>query len=259
MIDPEFEEATEVAGTGGQPVGEFLGIGQIDMRHPALAQTEGWQNVNVTRSLPVEVQASDDVLIRLSNNEPFLIEHRIGNGRVLLMPTALDNRWNDLPVRPVFVSFMIGAARYLSGVNEVPRTYIAGAVLPLALVGAASGQVVDPDGNTVLSLADTTREQQIRLDKPGFYEVYTPEGATTVAVNVDPRESDLRRIDFDVLDRWQDATPGQVSDAVTTVAVAEEEQSIELWHWALLLLAVIVIGESILGNMYLAPRNLERA
>ena len=47
--------------------------------------------------------------------------------------------------------------------------------------------------------------------------------------------------------------------AVTTVAVAEEEQSIELWHWALLLLAVIVIGESILGNMYLAPRNLERA
>ncbi len=232
----------------------FLAIGQLDTRHPALADTDGWQSVRVERHLPLETGDDDEVLIRLENNEPFLIEQRIGAGKLLLLPGSLDNRWSDLPVRPVFVSFVIEAARYLSGVNDIARTYTTGANLPLAVTGRASGQVVDPDGNTVLSLADTTREQQIKLNKPGFYEVYTLEGETIVAANPDPRESDLQRISQDVLDRWQAATDFDPATNGGT-AVIEETRTVELWHWLLLLLALVVIGESILGNMHLSPRQ----
>ena len=238
--------------------GDFLAIGQMDVRHPVLSGTEGWQSVNVSRSLSLDVPDGDEVLIRLENNEPFLIEKRVGQGRILLMPASLDNRWNDLPVRPVFVSFIIESARYLSGVNQIPKTYIAGATLPLALTGNSSGQVVDPDGNSVLSLADTTREQQIRLNKPGFYEVYTPQGETVVAANVDPLESDLRKVSQEVLDRWQDATGGQPLAGAGSFN-AEEAETVELWHWVLFLLALVVIAESILGNMHLTPRRMERA
>ena len=238
--------------------GDFLSIGQMDVRHPVLSGTEGWQSVNVSRSLSLDVPDGDEVLIRLENNEPFLIEKRVGQGRILLMPASLDNRWNDLPVRPVFVSFIIESARYLSGVNQIPKTYIAGATLPLALTGNSSGQVVDPDGNSVLSLADTTREQQIRLNKPGFYEVYTPQGETVVAANVDPLESDLRKVSQEVLDRWQDATGGQPLAGAGSFN-AEEAETVELWHWVLFLLALVVIAESILGNMHLTPRRMERA
>ena len=41
--------------------------------------------------------------------------------------------------------------------------------LPLAQAGAASGQVVDPDGDNLLSLADTTRAQRINLRKTRSY------------------------------------------------------------------------------------------
>jgi hypothetical protein len=238
--------------------GDFLSIGQMDVRHPVLSGTEGWQSVNVSRSLSLDVPDGDEVLIRLENNEPFLIEKRVGQGRILLMPASLDNRWNDLPVRPVFVSFIIESARYLSGVNQIPKTYITGATLPLALTGNSSGQVVDPDGNSVLSLADTTREQQIRLNKPGFYEVYTPQGETVVAANVDPLESDLRKVSQEVLDLWQDATGGQPLAGAGSFG-AEEAETVDLWHWALFLLALVVIAESILGNMHLTPRRMERA
>jgi hypothetical protein len=158
----------------------------------------------------------------------------------------------------VFVSFMVESAAYLSGANDIARTYTAGATLPLSLVGSSAGQVVDPDGDTVLSLADTAREQQINLDKTGFYEVYTPQGQTTVAVNVDPRESDLRKISQEVLDTWQAST---VASPIAEGAgfSTEEAETVPLWRWALLILALIVIGESILGNMYLAPRRTERA
>jgi hypothetical protein len=237
---------------------EFLAIGQIDSRHPVLTQTDGWQGVTVTRSLPLAAMDGDEVLIRLDNGDPFLIERRIGQGRLLLMPTHLDNQWSDLPVRPVFVSFMIEAAGYLSGINEIERTYTVGASLPLGLAGTASGQVVDPDGETVLSLADTTREQQIKLNKPGFYEVYTPGTETVVAANIDPRESNLARIGQDVLDRWKDSTDGQPASGGASFE-AEATRTIELWHWVLLILAFIVIGESILGNMHLTPRRMENA
>ena len=242
----------------GQQPGDFLSVGQVDARHPALSATEGWQSVTITRNLPLEPGDGDDVIIRLSNNEPFLIEQRSGAGRILLVTGALDNRWNDLPVRPVFVSFIIEAARYLSGVGELPRSYTAGAVLPLSLAGASSGQVVDPDGNTVLSLADTTREQQIKLDRTGFYEVYTPQGETVVAANIDPRESDRRKVSQETLDDWQNATVGQDAGAGAAFA-AEQEETVELWHWVLLALALVVIGESFLGNMHLAPRSMGRA
>ena len=231
---------------------EFLSPGQVDTGHPVLARTEGWHTVNVSRNLAIEEQAADQVLIRLENNEPFLIERKIGAGRLLLFLNGLDNRWNDLPVRPVFVSFMVEAAGYLSGINQVSKTHTAGASLPLSLIGSVSGQVVDPDGNTVLSLADTTRAQQIKLDKPGFYEVYTPEGSTLVAANVDPRESELSKISQQLLDRWQDATvrTDRIGDGQSAIV---EAAPLELWHWLLLFLALVFIAESLLGNSYLAP------
>lgn len=231
---------------------EFQSPGQIDTSHPVLAQTEGWHTVNVSRTIPIEVQAADQVLIRLENKQPFLIERRIGAGRLLLLLNGLDNRWNDLPLRPVFVSFIIETAGYLSGINEISKTYTTGASLPLSLVGNASGQVVDPDGNTVLSLADTTRAQQIKLDKPGFYEVYTSQDNMLVAANIDPRESDLTRISQELLDRWQDAT-ARLDGIVAGQPGTVEPEPVELWHWLLFILAMVVIAESMLGNTYLAP------
>jgi hypothetical protein len=230
----------------------FLSPAQIDTGHPVLAQTEGWHSVNVSRNIPIEVLADDQVLIRLENNEPFLIERQIGAGRLLLMLNSLDNRWNDLPVRPVFVSFIIEVAAYLSGINEISKTYTTGASLPLSLIGSASGQVVDPDGLTVLSLVDTTRAQQIKLDKPGFYEVYTPQEDMLVAANIDPRESELTSISQALLDRWQDAT-ARPDTIVADRSGLVESEPLELWHWLLFLLAVVIIAESILGNVYLAP------
>ncbi len=230
----------------------FQSPAQIDTSHPVLAQTEGWHSVNVSRNVPIDVQADDQVLIRLENNEPFLIERQIGAGRLLLMLNGLDNRWNDLPVRPVFVSFIIEVAGYLSGINEISKTYTTGASLPLSLIGSASGQVVDPDGLTVLSLVDTTRAQQIKLDKPGFYEVYTPQGNMLVAANIDPRESELSKISQELLDRWQDATT-RTDEIGSGRSAIVDAPPVELWHWLLLLLAIVVIAESVLGNAYLAP------
>lgn len=235
----------------------FQPVGQFDIRHPALAATEGWHRVKVSRSVAVETGPDDSVLMRLASGAPLIVEQRRGNGRLLLVLSAVDNQWNDLPVHPVFVGFMLEAAEYLSGRVEESRRFTAGDSLPLSRAGSAAGQVVDPDGNSLLSLADTAEAQNIRLDQPGIYTVYTGDGERLVAVNIDPLESALARLGDDVLERWRNATyvtddPGAAqSDGSPGTSTAA---ALALWPWLLLLLAVFVIAESALGNVQMSMR-----
>lgn len=238
----------------GSTADGFLSIGQVDTGHPVLAATQGWYAVNLMHSTPVQPATADQVLIRLENGEPFLIERRIGLGRMLLVAGGLENRSNDLPIRPVFVSFMIETAQYLSGAEQQERSFAAGDLLPLSQAGTTSGQVIDPDGNSILSLADTTRAQRIPLRKTGFYEVYTREGEYLVAVNIDPRESQLAPIAAATRQRWETATSG-AGAAQGTVMLDIQAQPYELWHILLLVLALVLIAESVLANAYLAPRT----
>lgn len=238
----------------GDGLQRFLSIEQVDVQHPSLAGTEGWHRVNVTRPVSILPDENDEVLIRLDGGEPLLLERTVGDGRLLLMLSALDNRASDLPVHPVFVGFMLEAANYLSGRTSTKRDYLAGENLSLSLVGSTAGQVVDPDGETVLSLADTARAQMIRLNKPGIYAVYTPTGETLVATNTDPRESDLSRIPEETLVRWQELTfDGR--EATGLESTVGEARPLELWPWLLLLLAVVFIAESSLGNVHIATRR----
>ena len=230
----------------------FLVIGQVESGHPLLAATDGWYDVNFSETIPVVAGADDEVLVRLENGEPFIIERRLGQGRVLLVTGDLQNRANDLPTRPVFVSFVVEAARYLSGSEQVVRSFSTGSLLPLSLVGGTSGQVVDPQGNPVLSLAATTRAQQIQLDQTGFYEVYNSQGSYAVAVNVDPRESRLDAMPAETLQRWVAAMSGP-RDTTPAATLQVESEPVELWHALLFILALVVVGESLVGNWHLAP------
>jgi hypothetical protein len=237
---------------------QFLSIGQVDSGHPLLSGTDGWYAVNLSQTIPVETHPDDDVLVRLENDEAFVIERRLGQGRMLLVAGGLENQWNDLPIRPVFVSFMIETARYLSGTEQVATAFEAGATLSLSLVGGVSGQVVDPDGRTVLSLADTTRAQRIELHKTGFYEVYTSQGDYVVAVNTDPRESEreseLAAIAPETMQRWV-AAMSAAAEPGETLTFEQEAEPFELWHALLLILALVLIGESILANANLTLRT----
>ena len=237
----------------------FQPVGRLDAQHPALSATDGWHRVRVSRSVAVELAEDDEVLIELASGEPLLVEQRRESGSLMVMFSAIDNRWNDLPVHAVFVGFMIEAANYLADRSERTRAYLAGDRLNLSREGSAAGQVVDPDGNSVLSLAATAESQVIQLDKPGIYTVYTGNGETRVAVNVDPLESSLATLGEDVLERWRESTysPGDSGTrASATAGLAADTDSgpepLPLWPWLLLMLAVIVIAESALGNVQMS-------
>jgi hypothetical protein len=231
-------------------------IVRIDSTHPVLADSAGWTNITA-RALRVQTTAEDQILIAQAPNTPVLIERPIGAGRLFLLTTSVDNSASDLPVKPVFVSFVAKAAQYLSNEKLLVKEQLADSFLQLAQTGGASGQVVDPDGENLLSLQDTTVAQDVQLNKTGYYQVFTPGGEVLVAVNPDIRESDPAPMPPAALQNWQNVVAGTApveTNTVSAAAVSVENdnlEEVEIWRFFLVLLGLMVLAESLLGNRYL--------
>lgn len=228
-----------------------LSVGRVDATHAVLAGSRGWQSVSIARMLKVTPGAGDRVLVAAEDGEPLLIEQRIGTGRVLLLCAGLDNAWSDLPVQPVFVSFLAEAAGWLAGDEAYGVHQIAGAVLPLAQAGATVGQVIDPEGHELLTLSATHNAQNVRLERSGFYKVITPARESLLAVNVDERESDLTPVDSALLERWRMAAKTSETVASTAAAAQSSGGTLSLARWLLAVAALLVIAESLAGNWQL--------
>ena len=225
-----------------------------DRGHPL---TEGgWEDVAVTRSLALSASPAETILALAPTASegrveggvaPLLVETRVGKGRVLVLLTALHRDWSSLVLRPAFVGLIGNAVNYLAG-DFADRAY-AGEALAVA---ATSVQLFDADGARVLALNETAAGSgagAVRVWRPGVYTVRTPGRETLLAVNVDPRESDLRPAADDVLQRWQAAARRQAVATPTGAADNAPPTPKPLAPWLLALAAAMLLAESVAANV----------
>ena len=139
----------------------------------------------------------------------------MGAGRVLVFASDLGNVWNDFPRRPTFVPFLHETVGYLTADRAEPREYVIGDAPPGA-----------PDELGVVTLADGDRR---------------------VVLNVDPRESDPTSLTPELfeasLSRLSLAAERKVRDEA-----AEQEADQHLWRYALILMALVLVAEGLLGS-----------
>ncbi len=80
-------------------------------------KADRWAGVKFYYAVRVDDPGSR-VVARLTDQTPLLLEKKIGEGRVLLFASGLDNLTNDFPLHPVFVPFVEQTALYLSGTER---------------------------------------------------------------------------------------------------------------------------------------------
>jgi hypothetical protein len=231
-----------------------ISIGEVDASHPVLRGVDDLRAARFTRYVNVEPATDDRVLMRLADGAPLLLERSLGSGRVLLITSSLGREWNDLPVQPAFVPLMAGIANELLGGAGFTSEADLGTTLAVRALGFTGGQIFDPRGQAALGLG--AGSDDVLLDQVGFYEVVGGGTTELVAVNFDPRESDLAPIDAATVERWRglgvraaDQAPG------TTTAAAEEAVPSSIGPWLVLLLIALVIVESAVGNWHLRIRR----
>jgi hypothetical protein len=202
---------------------------------------------------------ADRVLARFDDGAVAAVERKVGAGRVIVWTTTLDDSWTDIAVKPVYLPLVQQLVRYLAN-YETPTSWMTvGQVLDLSARAKTRADriVVTPSGQrtTQRGTSESGAEGLLELNEQGVYEI-RPAGATTgrpesIAVNLDPPESDLASLD-----------PAELVAAVTghaTVAVSEPAESPEmtreeaerrqsLWWYLLMAGLVLLATEMVISN-----------
>ncbi len=95
-----------------------------DGRHPIfrpfLNPSGAMGDVQVEQYRRLNDQRDRTVLARFSGGDPALTEQVVGEGRLMIYTSDLDNQWSRFPLNPAFVPFAVETARYLSRGQEPP-------------------------------------------------------------------------------------------------------------------------------------------
>jgi len=244
-------------------------VSQVDFTYPALLQEQperdngGWAEAKFFYAASVD-PGQARVAARLNDGTPLLLDKQQGEGHILLFTSGFENLTNDLPLHPVFVSFVDKAARYLSGRERLTGSQVVDSFVQLrsnaAPIGeVASVEVIDPDGKRPLSLGEARTVQTYQLRRAGFYQVRYANGRdAAIGVNPDRRESDLQPMADDVQQLWSgsgNTAPPQSSSA--NVTDEAKYRRVNLWWYVMLFALAVALAETVLASSYMATQREE--
>jgi uncharacterized membrane protein len=164
--------------------------------------------------LQQEIDPSARVILRLTDGAPMMVEGSYGRGKVILFASTADRAWNDLCIHPTYLPMLQQTVQYLADalMYEDEGGMFAGSVLEVPVGSGVTGaRVMAPDGEVssceLVEEIGARRIRVVRTGLPGVYMIqfkrrgvdmssrFDPKQADrTIALNIDPAESDLSRI-----------------------------------------------------------------
>jgi len=243
----------------------YMGVGSSDSSYPAVAKANGWPGVKFFYALDVE-PGDARVIVRLGDQTPLLLEKRLGEGRVMLLTSGLDNLTNDFPLAPAFVPFIEQTARYLAGSERQGGARTVDAYLELrnAKERAQGVEVTDPEGKRPLTLGEAASAQSFQLTEAGYYQLRLANGRQDeIGVNPDPKESNLDVIPDDVLALWQGNGSKSSQEAAApagqpTLPTAPQKTPESFWWYVMLFVLAAAVAESVIASGYLGTQREEQ-
>ena len=233
-------------------VHEMQGAGFVDSQHPALAGVTHFDNAQFADWMQFSSKPGARILAKLANGSALLIEESMGEGRLLIFASSLDNSMNDFPLHASYVPFVAQTGRYLAGGDETASSVVAGTPVALRRTReqGTAADIIGPDGRHELSISEGTQALTFDLPHAGFYEVQRADGRRLLmAVHADRRESDLTNIPAETLTLWRNT--GNTAVEAQPATMERQTQAWSLWRYALLLVLAAALMESVFASRYL--------
>ena len=246
-------QGTKLAARSGE---RFWSVGELDQNHQVMRNLERMEGVKFYQAVTIGA-GTGQVLARLSDGSPLLVERRVGEGFVIAYAASLDDRQNEFAVKPIYVPFVQETVKYLGGggvsqpVNLQVDSYVE--LRTGTQKQGVSAEVLDPDGQRVLSIEEAASAPNFSLSREGFFDVKNAAGRRTlVAAHADRRESDLTVMEKDTQDLWSatgnetQPTKGPVENGLSSASTPWS-----LAPYILVLLLIVALAESVIANRYL--------
>lgn len=215
----------------------------IDSELPSLTEP-----VRVTRIVDIDPGLQGTTLIDDGTGIPFLItESSRGMGVLVVLTTAIDLAWTSLPAKPLMVPLIQECLR--GGIQKSrSRTNIEiGEDGWRDRLLQSDGDLTHADGSFI-----AVDDPDATIDKPGFWSHSSGTDAEKkfLAVNIKPESGDLDIQSSKSIDEWL----GETGDWNVIGDLIEEESSgNELIWFLLMVLAFLLIIESLLARMFTPP------
>jgi len=138
--------------------------------------------------------SESETLIYASDNSPLLLGKNYGNGHIFMFTTSADTAWNNFSITPVFLPIIKNLMDIPGIEKNKSRHFIIGEPVNIEASDGRTDTVVrDPAGHEYQLNSGTIEFLQTYI--PGIYTVTTGgQFAYNFAVNINPDESDLRKI-----------------------------------------------------------------
>ena len=188
-----------------------------DLRHPIFRPfgplTANLGQVRFERAWRIPAEGWN-VAAAFTDGAPALLDRAEGLGRLLLFTSDLDRRWNDFPLHPAFVPFVLESVRYAAGAASAARERVIGDAP--AGVDETPGVHALPDGRRVVLNVDTRESVLSRVTAPEFADM-------------------LQRVDVS-------------SERAASLRAQQAEARQSYWQYGLVLMLVALVGESMVGR-----------
>jgi len=253
--------------------GDPLGVGKI-----AFFEFVGCVPAGVTSTEAADVEGESEtgrgaasvgparVIARFNDPDehPAMVERRFGRGRVTLVTTAVDKEWHHWPDHPTFLPVALELTRHVVGGGDDSVKYYVGEPIKLALDPAT----FEPGLRLRTPAYPNEREVELsavpasdgrglvvaweHTETAGQYQFVLRRrdgGETTrlVAVNVDPRESDLAMADEGELGRGLGEIPFEYIKGIDRLTGVTDTARIELWRICLVAAFLVLMSEQFLA------------
>ena len=209
--------------------------------------------VKFSRHFPLTVKRNARTIIQLSNGEPSVVEWGFGEGNVVLFNSTATPEWNNFPLHPAFVPFLQRLMGYMNRGNESRLTLAPGEPFrkpvpeiykgrdfsvqrPGSEASRTAGQVVSDDRSSFIRYAAT--------DKAGVYKVSVGQDPIAIfSVQMDPAESDLRKVDPAVVDELKNVKHAETQASAARMVVTRDYWTLLIW-----IAAAFFVMEAIMGH-----------
>jgi hypothetical protein len=163
--------------------------------------TDRANQVRINKLFNISLHPESEVLIKATDDTPFLIKNKHDNGNVFVFSSTADTSWNNFSITPVFLPVIKMIHDLANSERNKSRHYFVGEHVKIEMVEEKDGAfVIDPNG----------KEYQMNLESKEFQDTWVPgiymvkrtgEITDQFVVNVDPKESNLEKISIPSIEK----------------------------------------------------------
>lgn len=213
--------------------------------------------------------AAGQVILRTNLDDPLLVRHSFGNGRVLIASTSPDPSWSAFAVNPIFAPLfyrigMYAAAGESGGLNE----FVLGRSFEWNSTRSfRTAQITLNDVSLIPEITTTRAGTRFSADsyewEPGWAVITSETDTIRVAVNQNISESDFKTLEIQELDdifnahlnvhrvvSLQGTTENEIGSRIGAAGTGRE-----IWNWFIILAICLLVSESIVAKMLKGGRT----